>query len=63
MSLAYARKTIEAWSKEYNSARPLSSLGGLNSQEYAETTTGLQLALYQSRGKVSADECGLGSLA
>lgn len=45
LSLADVRDIIEGWRKDYNGARPHSSLGGLTPREYAETTTGLQLAL------------------
>ena len=50
LSLADARENIEAWRKDYNSARPHSSLRGLTPQEYAETATGLQLALVSMSG-------------
>jgi len=40
-----ARVIIEAWRKDYNSARPHSSFGGLTPHEYAETAAGLHLAL------------------
>jgi putative transposase len=50
LSLADAREIIEAWRKDYNGARPHSSLGGLTPHEYAETTTGLQLALASTTG-------------
>ncbi len=44
-SLADAREIIEAWRKDYNGARPHSSLGALTPHEYAETTSGLQFIL------------------
>ena len=50
LSLADAREVIEAWRKDYNGARPHSSLGGLTPWEYAEATTGLQLALVSTVG-------------
>jgi putative transposase len=50
LSLADAREIIEGWRKDYNSARPHSSLGGLTPHEYAETTSGLQLALVSTVG-------------
>ena len=50
LSLADARDIIEAWRKDYNGARPHSSLGGLTPHEYAEITTGLQLALVSTGG-------------
>ncbi len=45
LSLAGAREIIEAWRKDYNSAGPHSSPGGLTLREYAGIMTGLQLAL------------------
>lgn len=47
MSLKHAREVIEAWRKDYNVARPHSSLEGLSPKEYLETIGGLypQLAL------------------
>jgi len=45
LSLADARETIETWRRDYNSVRPHSSLVGLTPREYAETTSGLQMAL------------------
>ena len=45
LSLADAKDIIEAWRKDYNSTRPHSSPCGLTPHEYAETTSGLQLAL------------------
>ncbi len=50
LSLADAREIIEAWRKDYNGARSHSSLGGLTPREYAEATSGLQLALVSSAG-------------
>ncbi|NLE44521.1 MAG: IS3 family transposase, partial [Chloroflexi bacterium] len=50
LSLTDAREIIEAWRKDYNGARPHSSLGGLTPHEYAETTSGLQLALVSTVG-------------
>ena len=50
LSLADARDIIETWRQDYNSARPHSSLGGLTPHEYAETTSGLQLALVSTAG-------------
>lgn len=50
LSLADAREIIEAWRKDYNGARPHSSLGGLTPQECAETTSGLRLALVATAG-------------
>jgi len=44
---------IEGWRKDYNSAGPHSSLGGLTPQAYAETTAGLHLALTSTMGKVT----------
>ena len=47
MSLKHAREVIEAWRKDYNEARPHSSLEGLSPKEYLETIGVLypQLAL------------------
>jgi len=50
LSLADAREIIEAWRKDYNSARPHSSLGGLTPHEFIETTAGLQLELVSTAG-------------
>ena len=50
LSLADAREVIEAWRRDYNGARPHSSLGGLTPWEYAETTAGLHLALVSTVG-------------
>jgi len=36
LSLKHAREVIEAWRKDYNTARPHSSLGGLAPQEFIE---------------------------
>ncbi len=36
LSLKHARAVIEAWRKDYNEARPHSSLDGLTLQEYLE---------------------------
>ena len=36
LSLKHARDVIEAWRKDYNTARPHSSLGGLAPQEFME---------------------------
>jgi putative transposase len=36
LSLKHAREVIEAWRKDYNEARPHSSLDGLTPQEYLE---------------------------
>ncbi len=35
LSMNHAREVIESWRKDYNGARPHSSLGGLTPQEYA----------------------------
>jgi putative transposase len=47
LSLKHAREVIEAWRKDYNEARPHSSLDGLTPQEYLENNGVLysQLAL------------------
>jgi putative transposase len=47
MSLKHAREVIEAWRKDYDEARPHSSLEGLSPKEYLETIGELypQLAL------------------
>lgn len=50
LSLTDAREIIEAWRKDYSSARPHSSLGGLTPQEFVETSAGLQLALVSPAG-------------
>jgi putative transposase len=44
-SPADAWEIIEGWRKDYNSARPHNSLRGLTPHQYAETTSGLHLAL------------------
>jgi putative transposase len=36
ITMAQARKSIEAWRFEYNTERPHSSLGDLTPQEFAE---------------------------
>jgi putative transposase len=36
LSVKHAREVIEAWRKDYNTARPHSSLGGLAPQEFME---------------------------
>ena len=38
ISLAHARRVIEAWRIEYNTEQPLSSLGNLTPEEFAQTT-------------------------
>jgi putative transposase len=50
LSLADARDVIEAWRKDYNSARPHTSLGGLTPQEFIDTTERLQSALVLTMG-------------
>ena len=50
LSIADAREIIEAWRKDYDSARPHSSLGGLTPHEFIETTAGLQLSLASTTG-------------
>jgi len=42
LSLGDARELIEAWRKDYDSARPYSSLGGLPPEESMDTTERLR---------------------
>ena len=50
LNLADARETIDEWRKDYNSARPHTSLGGLTPQEFIDTTERLQSALALATG-------------
>ncbi len=44
LSLQEARREIEAWRKDYNTARPHSSLGDLTPEEFEQTCLGLRSA-------------------
>ena len=45
ISLAHARRVIEAWRIEYNTERPHSSLGNLTPEEFAQTIGELEVSL------------------
>ena len=45
ISLAHARRVIEAWRIEYNTERPHSSLGNLTPEEFAQTIGELDVSL------------------
>lgn len=45
-----ARDIIEAWRRDYDSAKPHGSLGGLTPDEFAGSKAGLQLALVWKMG-------------